>query len=139
MNELFRMMTVRAPQVTTDPNVVTIGPKSFKAPAPPAPPLDDLGKQLAAFLLRNEYKTILDLDFSRWGTTPLTLFPGVPTLVPQTSGPDQVTLAKKADPNSFTASIQPPFGKSALQVAKPKAFATLRNALAADVASRWCS
>src|SRR5262245_7967775 len=99
MDELFRMMTVRAPQVTTDPNVVTVSPTRFQTPPP------SLDQQYDEFLKANEYHDISDLDFSRSGT--LSLFPDLRGLVGEISTPTSVSL----DPKAFKATLKTIIGQ----------------------------
>src|SRR5262245_14448532 len=121
MDELFRMMTVRAPQVTTDPNVVTITPKEFRVPG------DTLGQQYESFLRANKYDDISLVDFSRAGT--LIVFPVLKSFVSQTASADPATL----DPKTFNTSIQTAFGKTAADLSTSADFLALQPSIADSI------
>lgn len=114
MDELFRLMTVRAPQVTTDSNVVVVTPTSFQPPPPP------LGAQLEAFMAQNNYPTpdVSALDLTRAST----LYAELKTLSDQlTPTTDGAVLAK---------AVKTVFGKTEAQLVNLKEFAHLKSTLA---------
>src|SRR5260370_36840451 len=119
MDELFRIMSVRAPQVATDPNVVTINPKEFRAPPP------TLVDQYNSFLTSNQYKDISLVDFSRAGV----LFPTLKSIVVQAATEDPANL----DPVTFNTSIQTAFGKTAADLSGSADFLALQNPIADNI------
>jgi len=119
MDELFRMLSVRAPQVTTDPNIVTITPKEFRTPPPP------IVDQYKSFLTANQYDDISLVDFSRAGA----LFPALKNIVVQTASEDSANL----DPVTFNTSIQTAFGKTATDLSGSADFLALQSPIADNI------
>jgi hypothetical protein len=114
MDELFRMMTVRAPGQGRDRTVVTIAPASFHTGADPS-------AELRTFLAGRQ---AVDLD-------PLRLGPRAEQVKTLS---DQITVNPSADLAQLTQAIKVTFGgKTAPQLVRLHDFVTLRESVADNV------